>query len=101
MTCPICGDKGMVRVRYRGGEPDEYGVCRCAEGQHLRIVTGKRNGPGWPAWTWTAVARGIPFEQVFMVEDILDEEDLARIPTAPSPTEPSIASAMQTQKRRR
>lgn len=100
MSCPICGDRGVVRVRYRDGSPDDFGVCRCAAGERLRQL--RRAAQVTPLWqAWAARERVSP-DAMVMAEDVLDEEELARIPRAESAPQASssIAAAMQTQKAR-
>jgi len=102
MTCPICAGLGMVRVRYHDGSPDDFGICQCEGGQALRAASNARPGrTGWPLWTAFAASRDIPLERVSMVEDLLEEDDLARIPVAPAVgSRGSVAATMQTRRPR-
>ena len=99
MSCPICGDCGVVRVRYRDGSPDDFGICLCAAGARLRRL--RRVAQETPLWqAWAARERVNP-DAMAMVEELLDEAELARIPQAErGPVPSSIASAMQTHKAR-
>lgn len=99
--CPVCGDKGVCRVRYHDGAPDDYGVCRCAAGQALRDDRNAGVHTGYPLWMAWAARRGINQEHVGMVEDLLGIEQLATIPPAdPRPTGSSIADALRTKRPR-
>lgn len=102
MTCPLCGDKGVMRVRYHDGSPDAFGLCRCAIGLQMRSdrnAVGRHTGiPLW--WIWAAQAK-VDHSQVFHVEELLDDQELAGIPdTSAMPTTNNIADAMRTKRPR-
>jgi hypothetical protein len=54
MTCATCGDKGIVRVRYEGGDPDEFALCLCAAGMAWRCDenAGRKTYPLWHVWAY-------------------------------------------------
>lgn len=102
MNCPVCGDKGVVRVRYRDDSTDDFGVCLCGIGQGLRH---DRNALGkalnyflWHIW---AAREQVELSRMFMVEELLTDDELAAIPRAEMPAKTSIAEAMNVNKRPR
>lgn len=76
MTCTACGDRGIFRVSYHDGSPDDYAICLCAAGERMRIA--KNNGrsvtPQWAVWAHQA---GIDPARVAPMEDLLTDEELA------------------------
>lgn len=100
MTCQACADRGIIRLRYRDESPDEFAVCACDAGQRLRTDRNTSHTvlPLWRIW---CAREGITEERVVMVEDVLDDEQLAAISTArPTIDRSSIADAMQTRRPR-
>jgi hypothetical protein len=93
MTCPICVDRGIVRVRYRDGSPDDFGVCRCVMGLRYR-----EERDGCAVWMLWAAREQVPHEQVFLVEELLEDDELARIPVPAQRRVVSIADAMDRDK---
>lgn len=41
MSCR-CEGKGLLRIRYESGEPDDLAICACRRGQTLRQQLGFR-----------------------------------------------------------
>jgi hypothetical protein len=80
MSCPICAGKGVTRVNYHDGSPTDYGICLCEAGQILRSDRNAGRSTGYPLWMVWAAEREIPHERIAMVEDLLDEHELATIP---------------------
>lgn len=102
MTCPVCGDKGVMRVRYHDDSPDAFGLCRCEVGLRLRSdknAVGRSTGmPLW--WVWAAEHQ-VNHAQVFNVEELLSDEELARIPAVSSaPQTQQLADTMRTKRPR-
>jgi hypothetical protein len=101
MTCPICGDKGLVRIRYHSGDPDDFGVCRCETGQWYRDDRNAVGRPtGYPRWMIWAAQTQVPHERIALVEELLDDDELALIPTATERPSLSIAEVMRTRRPR-
>lgn len=102
MTC--CGGKGVIRIRYRDGGPDAFGVCLCAAGLRLRDDRNAGRHTGYPLWNVWAAQRGIDFDAVLMIEDLLDRVELIGMFPAAAPMDPpalkpgAIAEAMRTHK---
>ena len=103
MSCPVCGDKGVVRIRFEDGSTDAFGVCRCEVGQRMRH---QRNAIGKPCevplWHIWAAREQVPLDQIHMLEELVDERDLASIPV-PDTLDTSatdIAAAMRIKKPR-
>lgn len=68
MRCPLCADRGVIRIGYQE-EPDGYrdfGVCSCARGQRFRTPD---------AMAALAAKFGVHPESVNLVEELLDPED--------------------------
>lgn len=38
MTCPLCQDKGLIRVAYESGEPFDLAICDCRKGRIYRAM---------------------------------------------------------------
>lgn len=97
MSCPICGDRGIVRIRYRDKSPDAYGLCLCEVGERWRHAenAGRPTNPAWHLW---AARRGIPHDQVFPVEELLEEHELETIPRSAASPAASIADVMRTRR---
>lgn len=74
MTCGTCGDRGVVRLNWADA-PEEYAVCLCEAGLHLRHATNDHRAvePLWLVW---AAREGVPLASMCMVEDVLTEEEL-------------------------
>lgn len=53
MSCR-CGDKGLLRIRYESGEPDDLAICTCRHGQYYR-ATYARHPEVFTAW-WPDVS---------------------------------------------
>lgn len=98
MTCPLCGDRGVIRVRYHDGSPDDFGICRCARGLELRAPS-----HGYPLWWVWAARKRVAHERVFYVEELLEDDELTAIPAAGDDEKraSSIAAVMQLQGGRR
>jgi hypothetical protein len=100
VTCPVCGDKGLVRIRYEDGSPDDFGVCRCAVGQTMRNTRNGGRETGYSLWEVWAAREQVDPKQICLVEDLLEPHELARIPapTAPAVATSGIRDAMQTRR---
>jgi hypothetical protein len=78
MNCAACEDRGVIRFRYHDGSPDEFGVCLCraASGLRSNANAGKRTGIyGWHVW---AAREQIDPARVFLVEELLDDDEMVR-----------------------
>jgi len=105
--CPVCGDKGLVRVRFESGEPDRFGICLCEWGERLRVARNGRHATN-PLWQAVAAQRGIPLEAVVPLESLYDPEELAPLfpalapPAPPAETlEAALIAAGRTRRRGR
>jgi hypothetical protein len=78
MNCQHCGDKGIIRLCYHSGDPDDFGICLCAAGQAWRVGEncGRKTNPLWHVW---AAIKGIAHERIVMIEDWAEPEDIARM----------------------
>jgi hypothetical protein len=102
MNCPVCGDRGVMRVRYQDGSLDDFGVCLCSAGMALRNDRNAVWKPlGYPLWHVWATREQVDLSRVLMVEQLLDEGELAQIPRGWLPQPVSIAEAMNVNKRPR
>lgn len=102
MSCQACGDKGIIRLRYHDGSPDEFGVCVCQAARWYRsdMNAGAHTGIfGWQVW---AYREQVDPSRVFLIEELLDDDEMARTfpdwqPDAPIATSADdIAAAMRT-----
>jgi hypothetical protein len=107
--CLQCNDKGVIRLRYEDGSPDDFAICLCEAARWFRS---SQNGRGRhndiPCWELWAAANGIDREHVALVEEFLEPDEIAaRFPwlvdTEPEPTSSvsAITDAMRTQPRPR
>jgi hypothetical protein len=71
--CGLCGDKGIVRVRYESGEPDDFAVCRCAVGIRMRTTQNAGRETGYALWEVWASREQVDPERIFLIEDVLPE----------------------------
>jgi hypothetical protein len=102
VNCPVCGDQGVLRVRYRDKSPDDFGVCLCAAGQALRVTKNARKDTDIPLWFLWAAQRGIPGARICRIEELLDRKELAAIPQGEAvDSVNAIADAMRTAPRPR
>jgi hypothetical protein len=76
MGCPVCNDKGLSRVCYRNGEPDDFAICLCDAGRVLRTTRNARRTTN-PLWHAVAAQRQIPIDAVHPLEDLYDAAELA------------------------
>lgn len=94
MTCQACQDKGIIRLRYHDGSLDEFGVCVCEAARWYRsdMNAGKHTGFfGWQVW---AHREQIDPARVFLIEELLDADEIARqFPDWAKPDETVAASA--------
>jgi hypothetical protein len=98
VTCPLCADRGLVRVRYHDGAVDDFGICLCLAGQRYRSDP----NVGYPMWQLWAAREQVDLAHVWMVEDLLDEAELASVPRGQATTTaPTIAGVMRTKRPRR
>lgn len=73
--CPLCGNKGVIRIRYQTSDDCDYGICLCAKGLPLR-----KNMEA------LAAKLGIFAESIGYVEQLLDAEDFPPgMASAPKP----------------
>jgi hypothetical protein len=102
MNCQACEDRGLIRFRYHDGSPDEFGVCLCRAAAGLRSNASgdKRTGVyGWHVW---AAREQIDPALVFLIEELLDADETARMfpdflgEEAVSTSDEDIAAAMRT-----
>jgi hypothetical protein len=93
-----CKGLGIVRIRYRDGSPDDFGVCICAAGQSMRDDTNSGKHTGYARWQiWAAREKVLP-ERVFMLEELVDADEL---PVVEIPKQvDAIAAAGRTRKPR-
>ena len=78
MTCTVCGDKGILRLKYHGGEPDEFAICQCAAGQAWRCEQNghRRTYPLWHVW---AAREQVEHERIGLIEEFFENSELARM----------------------
>jgi hypothetical protein len=76
MNCGMCGDKGIVRVRYESGESDDFGVCVCTVGRALLVTHNAWTEPGIALWEVWACREQVPVEQMFDLADLLPAQKL-------------------------
>lgn len=101
--CAVCGDKGLVRVKYHGGEPDEFALCLCASGMAWRNDqnTGRQTYPLWHVW---AAREQVEHDRVGPIEDFYEPEEIAGMFPAPLPSprtelhENAIIAAVKTRR---
>lgn len=92
MNCQACADKGIIRLKYHNGTPDEFGICVCSAGRWYRsdVNAGKHTGFfGWQVW---AYREQVDPTRVFLVEELLDAAEMARMFPAWQPEAPVGAS---------
>lgn len=82
MTCRLCGDKGVLRIRYHDATPDDYGVCLCPRGLRLRA-----------SLDTLAAALGVPAAQLGVVEALLEADEIPADLLAPAVGHADIADA--------
>jgi len=99
-SCQVCGGTGIVRVRYHDGAPDAFGVCLCPAGRTMRNSKNAGKQTGVPLWLVWAAREQVDPAQIVMVEELLDDDELARIPRTGTRPAATIAAAMQTRKPR-
>lgn len=73
MTCPTCGDRGLVKVNWKDA-PEDYAVCLCPTGELLRAMSTRGQ---LAAWHVAAARMGIDSARVVMLEDVCTPEELA------------------------
>jgi hypothetical protein len=107
MNCPVCGDKGMIRVKYRDGAADDFAICLCAVGVRMRTDTNTWKATGYTLWMVWAAKEQVDTDRIYYAEDILEPDVVARIPrtsaaTSSSPADnlAAIAAAMQMRRPR-
>jgi len=101
VTCRMCGDKGVFKICYRDGSPTHYAVCLCQAGVRLRDDRNAGRHTGYPVWMAWAAQRGIEMQSVVMVEELLDDAELAQIPRGGTPRPATtIADVMRTRRPR-
>jgi hypothetical protein len=106
--CQQCGDKGVIRIRYEDGSPDDFAICVCHTGRWMRSTT---NGVGRhsdvPNWQLWAAVNHVDPEHIGLAEEFLEPEEMAiRFPDLSTERQPTssvdaIADAMRTQPRPR
>lgn len=74
MTCPTCGDRGLVKVNWNDATED-YAVCLCPTGELLRAEPTSGQVPAWRA---LAGRMNIDPARVVMLEDVCTPEELAQ-----------------------
>jgi hypothetical protein len=74
-NCDFCGGYGLKRIRYYGGEPDEFAICLCAAGMAWRRDTnmGRKVAPLWHVW---AAKEKVDPERVAPMEELLDDAEM-------------------------
>lgn len=78
--CPVCGDRGLVKVCYQDEKDPEttcdFAICLCAVGQRFRRQSElKPDGP-FPLWRFWAAENGIDEARIDMLEEFYDDEEL-------------------------
>jgi hypothetical protein len=74
--CGLCGDKGIVRVCYHSGEPEDFGVCVCPIGRHLLETRNAWTDTGIALWQVWASREQIPVERIFDLWDLMPADEL-------------------------
>jgi hypothetical protein len=106
MNCPHCADKGIIRLKYHGGEPDEFAICLCSAGLAWRCDrnVGRATYPLWHVW---AAREQVEQARVGLVEEFFEDAELralfpscaARTPrTTPAPLEDMLMAAGKNRK---
>lgn len=93
MACPVCADKGLVRISYRSGEPDEFALCLCAAGAAWRNDrnAGRQTFPLWHLW---AAREEVEQERVGPIEEFYESDELARMFPHLSAPAAAVASSL-------
>jgi hypothetical protein len=76
MSCPACGEKGVLLVRYESGDPDEYAVCLCPVGQTMRTTRNAGRETGFALWQVWAAREQVDPMRMFALEDIFTGDEL-------------------------
>jgi hypothetical protein len=71
--CSLCGDKGMVRVRYESGDTDDLAICRCPVGVRMRTTQNAGRETGYALWEVWASREQIDPDRIFLIEDLMPE----------------------------
>jgi hypothetical protein len=76
VSCPVCADKGLVRLPWDDDAEPGIGVCLCAAGQALRVNRnmGREVLPLWRVW---CAREQVDPARVYLLEDVLSAEELA------------------------
>lgn len=77
MSCPSCGDKGVIRVRYHDGSPDDYAICLCAVGLRMRDDTNGWKKTGYALWQVWAAREQIDPSRVWLLEELSTAQEIA------------------------
>lgn len=75
MTCRHCADKGIIRVRYQGGDVDDFALCLCDAGQAWR---NERNAyrDTYPLWHVWAARNQVEHARIGPIEEWHDASEL-------------------------
>lgn len=76
MTCPCCGDLGMIRVPWSDA-PDDYAICLCSVGFDLRCETNAGKAVGYALWQVWAARNQVQPSRIFLMEEVLTPAELA------------------------
>lgn len=100
MSCPLCDGKGVVRVKYESGEPDDFGVCVCGIGRQMLETRNAGRDTSFALWQVWAAKEQIDPETIFDLTDLLPPELLRQHSSVPRP-EGSRESALLNASRKR
>lgn len=77
MSCR-CGEKGLLRIRYESGDPDDLAICTCRRGQFYR-QTFAQHPQAFYAWVPDVGYVGLieEFDDEPAIEQAEDESFLA------------------------
>ena len=93
LDCPVCADRGIVRVNWEDAPPD-FAICVCGTGLSLRVDRNYTHvtAPLWHLW---CAREGISQERVFLLEDVLTPDELtARGIPAAEPSDETRETAL-------
>jgi len=76
MSCPSCGDKGIIRMPWTDAE-DDYAVCLCPAARWYRSDENAGRKTGYFGWQVWAYRNQVSPERVWLMEEALTPAELA------------------------